>query len=225
MNLAKILTGQSKTHLVEQSDFLVNKDIQVDLAALTEAAKQAGFELAIASSFRDFDRQLAIWNGKFTGILPLLDCKSEPLDIKTLSNDQKVVAILRWSALPGASRHHWGTDLDIFAVNLLPADTTLQLEPWEYLTGHQAPFYQWLKQNLHHFGFFFPYDQDRGGIAAEPWHISHIDCASQYQALLTPTLLIEALEQASIAGKQHIITMLPDLYPRFITNVGEPAPA
>ena len=222
MNVDKILTGQSRAHLIEQNGHLINKDIQADLFALTEAAKQAGFDFAFASSFRDFDRQLAIWNGKFTGTIPLLDSKSEPLDIETLSDDQKVVAILRWSALPGASRHHWGTDLDIFATNLLPSNTKLQLEPWEYLSGHQAPFHQWLKQNLPKFGFFFPYRQDRGGIAAEPWHISHIDCANQYQSLLTQHILRQALVQIQIAGKQQIITMLPELYARFIINITAP---
>ncbi|MCZ8486094.1 D-alanyl-D-alanine carboxypeptidase family protein [Vibrio lentus] len=31
------------------------------------------------------------------------------------SEQQKLSAILRWSALPGASRHHWGCDFDVFA--------------------------------------------------------------------------------------------------------------
>jgi LAS superfamily LD-carboxypeptidase LdcB len=29
-------------------------------------------------------------------------------------------------------------------------------------------------------GFFKPYDQDRGGIAPEPWHISYRPVAAQY---------------------------------------------
>ncbi len=94
------------------------------------------------------------------------------MDTASLSDEQKVRAILRWSALPGASRHHWGTDFDIYAGNLLPVDTSLALEPWEYTQGHQVPFYQWLKNNAGQYGFRFPYQQDRGGVAFEPWHIS-----------------------------------------------------
>ena len=43
--------------------------------------------------------------------------------------------ILRWSALPGGSRHHWGTEIDIFDPDLLPQGQSLQLEPWEYESG------------------------------------------------------------------------------------------
>ncbi len=63
------------------------------------------------------------------------------------------MAILRWSALPGGSRHHWGCDFDVYARNLLPPGTQLQLEPWEYLEGHQLAFYQWVEANLDSFGF------------------------------------------------------------------------
>ncbi|SPY94009.1 D-alanyl-D-alanine carboxypeptidase [Proteus mirabilis] len=65
-----------------------------------------------ASFIRSFERQLAIWNGKFEGTRPVLDAESQPIDIQTLSEGQRCEAILKWSALPGASRHHWGTEID-----------------------------------------------------------------------------------------------------------------
>ena len=46
-----------------------------------------------------------------------------------------------------------GTDFDVFDKASLPEGVKLQLEPWEYLSGHQAQFYQWLKSNLRKFGF------------------------------------------------------------------------
>lgn len=222
MNLEKILTGQTTEHLIDVDDYTINAGIQSDFCALKGAAIKAGFAVEIASSFRDFNRQLGIWNRKFNGEQPLLDSKSQPLDTHNLSDDQKIVAILRWSALPGASRHHWGTDLDIFAANLLPKQATLQLEPWEYLTGHQAPFYAWLTAHVQQFGFFFPYAKDKGGIAVEPWHISHVSCAGFYQSQLSLALLKKTIDNSDIVGKKRIISMLPDLYPRFITNISSP---
>lgn len=68
------LTGKVSTHLVEtlfgQKAFLVHPKVVTDLLALKEAATQAGFNLNIASGFRDFDRQMSIWNRKMSGDAP-----------------------------------------------------------------------------------------------------------------------------------------------------------
>ena len=45
-----------------------------------------------------------------------------------------MAAILVWSALPGASRHHWGTDLDVFDRAVQPPG-----EPLELLARHYEP--------------------------------------------------------------------------------------
>ena len=88
------------------------------------------FNLQPASSFRDFERQQLIWNGKFSGERKVHDDAGNPLDLALLDDWQKAQAILRWSALPGGSRHHWGTEIDIFDPDLLPQGQSLQLEPW-----------------------------------------------------------------------------------------------
>ncbi|MCW1889281.1 D-alanyl-D-alanine carboxypeptidase family protein [Vibrio chagasii] len=46
--------------------------------------------------------------------------------------------------LPGASRHHWGCDFDVFVVITSLKTHTGQLELWEYLYWSPAAFYQWL---------------------------------------------------------------------------------
>lgn len=113
--------------------------------AMQRRALADGLNLQPASSFRDFARQQAIWNDKFNGKRPLLDADSQPLQVADLTPGERCQAILRWSALPGASRHHWGSDLDVYDPDLLPADTRLQLEPWEYQpAGCQFPLTRWL---------------------------------------------------------------------------------
>ena len=77
------------------------------------AAAADGIDLVAFSSFRDFDRQLAIWNGKFRGERPMQDRAGRRSTPGALSPAERVAAILWWSALPGASRHHWGTDFDV----------------------------------------------------------------------------------------------------------------
>ncbi|CAH6852787.1 D,D-carboxypeptidase family protein [Vibrio chagasii] len=217
------LTGQSDSHLapslIGTKTFLVHSDVIDDLNRLIEAAQLAGFKMEIASGFRDYERQSLIWNRKFSGEAPILDSDSQPLDASTLTEHQKLSAILRWSALPGASRHHWGCDFDVFARNHLPEDTQLQLEPWEYLTGHQQAFYQWLSIHASQFGFFFPYSRDLGGVAIEPWHISHRSVSELCLSQLSPTLLGKQLRSKPILGYEIIMEQLDEIYARFVANI------
>lgn len=73
------LTGKVSTHLTDttfgQKVFAVHPSVENDLQALRQAAAQAGFNLNIASGFRDFERQKAIWNRKMAGQTAILDPK------------------------------------------------------------------------------------------------------------------------------------------------------
>lgn len=217
------LTGQTSDHLslvtIGQKEFLVHPTVHQDLLALSAAAQQAGFIMHIASGFRDYARQRAIWNNKFSGNSTINDTHNQAIPFDSLNEEQRIFAILRWSALPGSSRHHWGTDFDIFAANRIPQGDTLQLESWEYEEGHQAEFYRWLQDNLETFGFFFPYSKDLGGVAIEPWHISHraasMACLEQFNlALLTEQLMLEPL-----LGQSLILQNLSTIYTQYITNM------
>ena len=68
---------------------------------LQQSAIKNGFNLQPASSFRDFERQQLIWNGKFNGERKVHDDAGNPLDLASFDDWQKAQAILRWSALPG----------------------------------------------------------------------------------------------------------------------------
>ncbi len=227
------LTGITDSHLqsimVGQKAFLLHPEVASDLLSMIKAAEEAGFKMEIASGFRDFSRQRTIWNGKFSGELPVLDSDSQPLDKTSLNDEEKIMAILRWSALPGGSRHHWGCDLDVYARNLLPPEVSLQLEPQEYLEGHQHEFYLWLKANLNRFGFFFPYQHDLGGVAVEPWHISHISVGQRCLSQLTPELLRSELIQQNvhnrIAGIESILNNLDKIVSTYIRNISPPPEA
>ncbi len=151
----QMLTGLSTDHLVVLSGaHRLQPQAAEAFQAMQQAAKVAGFDLQPASTFRDFGRQLAIWNGKFRGERPVLDQDSQPIDIFSLDTAARCEAILRWSALPGTSRHHWGSDLDIYDPSRLPTGEKLQLEPWEYdAGGYFYPLTQWLSAHMAEFGF------------------------------------------------------------------------
>lgn len=150
-----MLTGRSTDHLVTLSErHHLQFNATKAFLALQQQAAKAGFKLMPASSFRSFERQLAIWNGKFEGTRPVLDAESQPIDIQTLSEGQRCEAILKWSALPGASRHHWGTEIDFYDPFRLPNGQSLQLEPWEYEQGgYFAQLNNWLTENMSAYDF------------------------------------------------------------------------
>lgn len=206
-----ILVGRGPPRLTAATAAAFN-DMQV-------AAAYEGFNLQAASSWRSFERQLAIWNGKWRGERPLLDADNQPLDALQLDDMERLHAILRWSALPGTSRHHWGTDLDIYDPDCLPVGTRLALEPWEYEAGGWfADLGEWLGDHMADFGFFLPYAKPLDaaqGVAYEPWHISFAPESGEQR--LDPNALALCLQQADIEGKECILAHLDEILARYVT--------
>ncbi|MNG92091.1 D-alanyl-D-alanine carboxypeptidase [compost metagenome] len=206
-----ILVGRGPHRLTAATAAAFN-DMQV-------AAAYEGFNLQAASSWRSFERQLAIWNGKWRGERPLLDADNQPLDALQLDDMERLHAILRWSALPGTSRHHWGTDLDIYDPDSLPVGTRLALEPWEYEAGGWfADLGEWLGDHMTDFGFFLPYAKPLDaaqGVAYEPWHISFAPESGEQR--LDPDALALCLQQADIEGKACILAHLDEILARYVT--------
>jgi LAS superfamily LD-carboxypeptidase LdcB len=223
-----ILTGQTESHLctAHQADALgahVHAGLVAPLADLRAAAADAGFALAVLSGFRGFDRQLSIWNRKARGELAVLDDRAQPLDVARLTPAALVFAILRWSALPGASRHHWGTDLDVYDAAARPDGYEVELVPAEVEGGGMfAPLHDWLDARIARdeaFGFDRPYDADRGGIAPERWHLSYVPLAADFARHLTPDVLRATLEHADLMLKDTLLAHLDEIVERFVHNV------
>lgn len=222
--LTQCITGQSDAHLVAIQNHYLHANIVNDFIALQSAAASAGFDLCIASSFRDFNRQSAIWNAKFSNKRVVLNKAQQAVELNSLSDIEKCTAIMLYSALPGASRHHLGTDLDIFDKSAVSDDYELQLTPDEY--QHGGPFAelsQWLDTHLAEFGFYRPYQHDLGGVAPELWHISHIAQSEQLMSHLSLEVLHNCIKESDLLGKDAILTHLPALYERFVINVSPPA--
>ncbi len=218
------LTGKSRTHLVplpcpHSSNHFLQPQAVKAFQGLQQSAVQNGFNLQPASSFRDFQRQQLIWNGKFNGERKVHDDQGNPLDLSPLGDWQKAQAILRWSAMPGASRHHWGTEIDFFDPDLLPVGQNLQLEPWEYQQGgYFFELSQFLQEKLPHFDFSLPFMQPEQyqEVGREPWHISYLPLAAVAQQQFTPEILLAGWEKENIAGKFVLINKINEIFDRFL---------
>lgn len=214
------LSGQTIEHLIafDDSGILVHRAIAKPLRELISKAADAGIQLRVASGFRSFQRQLAIWNEKVSGTRQVVNETGTPVTLDTLSDTAKLRAILRWSALPGASRHHWGTDLDIWDSAAVPSSYRLQLTSWEYSReGPFAKLEKWLTDNLTESSDFFrPYREDNGGVAPEPWHLSYRPVAQHYQQQMNVDTLRNILATADIALKETVSKHLEEIFARYV---------
>ncbi|MBU0537054.1 MAG: M15 family metallopeptidase [Gammaproteobacteria bacterium] len=217
----KVLLGFDDSVMAMLDGVAVHQDIIAPLTLLKSAAAKAGFDLRVVSGFRSFERQLAIWNAKATGERVLLDDTGQVLEWAALSESELIAAILRWSALPGASRHHWGTDVDVYDAAAVASDYRVQLTPAEVAdNGVFGPLHQWLDGEFaagRGCGFFRPYNLDRGGIAPERWHLSYAPLAAVCDWALGIEVLEEALKQREdLRLKDTILRELPSIYRRYV---------
>lgn len=181
-SFSKIPNGYS----TRSQDYLRTEVVEAFLK-MAEAAKKDGIDLIIVSATRNFTRQAVIWNRKWS-----------QLDI---SKKERAQSILKYSSMPGTSRHHWGTDFDLNSV-----------EPSYFKTGKGKRVYEWLFYNAYKFGFFQPYQeydtQTRTGYLEEKWHWSYYPIANEmlieYNALFTEKDL-DGFEGSRYAKKVEVI--------------------
>lgn len=192
--------------------------------ALQDDAREAGFELAIASSFRSFERQLLIWNGKARGERKVHDDAGREISMAGLSGREQLHAILRYTAIPGTSRHHWGTDLDVYDAAAVADDYPLQLSPAEVAPGGVFdPLHRWLDERMSaggSMGFYRPYATDRGGVAPERWHLSYAPLATACAATFSVEVLLACWNCEAVTAdlllREEIEARLPQIMARYV---------
>ena len=229
------LTGRVASHVVNVAELRrtgaraprprLHAEAAASLITMAKAAREQGIELAVVSSFRDFEHQAAIWNGKYRGERPLLDRDGRELVRAGLDETALVEAILLWSALPGASRHHWGTDVDVADAAAGPEGYRVRLAAEEFAPrGVFAKLDVWLTANMARFGFFRPYCSDRGGVLPEPWHLSYAPLAVPALEALTVGVLAEAIESSGLCAREWVLARLPQIHQRYVKAVDPPLP-
>ena len=222
-NISLLPYGLGTPDLVEfQPGYFVDKAIVSDLRAFSDAAKANGFELRVESAYRSFEKQLSIWNRKARGELPLLSATGEPME-RPKDEEELMYAILTWSALPGASRHHLGTDIDVVDDAACPEGYEVQLTPAE-CEGMFAKFHAFLTERMEAddaFGFSRVFVPGRGKIRPEGWHIAHLPTSRKRLEHFSLDVLRRIYERSDMECKQAVLANLPKLaeeyiYPYFV---------
>lgn len=121
----------------------------------------------LVSSFRNFSHQKGIWESKYTGK------KAMRVPIKDKTPNEIISLILEFSSAPGTSRHHWGTDFDLNALDNSYFETN----------GKGKILYDWLQKNAVKYGFCQPYStlisRNNKGYQEEKWHWSYAPISNQ----------------------------------------------
>ena len=153
-----------------QSGLVMRKDAYQAFLSMYEAAQQDGVRLQIISATRNFDRQKQIWEKKWTGATLVEGGVNLATDVPDPTERAK--RILRFSSMPGISRHHWGTDIDLNDLN----------NEW-FSSGEGLKIYTWLQQHAHTYGFCQPYSpkgpERPDGYEEEKWHWSYMPVARE----------------------------------------------
>ncbi|SMC32320.1 M15 family metallopeptidase [Cellulophaga tyrosinoxydans] len=143
--------------------YQLRKEAHEAFVAMKRAAYSSGIDLKIVSSYRSFDRQQVIFERKFQ---KYSDEGMAPIDA--------INKIIEYSTIPGTSRHHWGTDIDVIdGYRKVDGDV---LVPSKYGEGQPfADFKKWMDENSQKFGFYLVYTDTpkRRGFKYEPWHYSY----------------------------------------------------
>lgn len=219
------LTGRARTHVVQREDLsaALQHDTLEPFLAMRSDAEREGFTIRIVSAFRDFDAQQSIWDKKYRGERPLYDANGKIRDHAKLNPAELVDAIICWSAVPGGSRHHWGTEIDVIDSAALPDGYRVRLLPEESAPG--GVFYrlhQWLSANMSQYGFFRPYRTFRGGVHPEPWHLSYAPVSMPALEALTPEIFTEAVRSSGMLGRDLVLERAAELYRQYMINIDLP---
>ncbi|WGK65187.1 M15 family metallopeptidase [Croceiramulus getboli] len=187
------LYGQGDPDLTSGDGYRLRPEAAVAFEQMKAAALKDSIRIQVVSSFRDYAHQNRIWERKYkrfreSGLRP----------------QESIEKIIEYSTIPGTSRHHWGTDIDLIDGN---ADTTGDvLVPSKFHgKGPFCKFLEWMKKHSEEYGFYLVYtdNYNRKGFHYEPWHYSYRPLSKPYLDAYKKLDLLQKLEEAELMGSEH----------------------
>ncbi|MDG3580799.1 M15 family metallopeptidase [Galbibacter pacificus] len=199
-----ILIGKGEPELFGEGIGL-QKDAYTAFLKMKKAAGKERVDIKAVSGYRSFNRQKSIWERKYkaytnAGLLP----------------EEAIEKIVEYSTIPGTSRHHWGTDVDIID-SAVPAEGDVLDADKFHGNGPFCKLKEWLDAHANDFGFYLVYTDDpkRKGFKYEPWHYS-------YKAISKPMLvaykkldIIAILRENKLLGSEYLT---PDFMNTYIED-------
>lgn len=182
--------------LTQKTNIYLRIEVLQQFDQMFQSARRDGIELEIVSATRNYNYQKGIWERKWK--------RSKYMGWQ---NMDKVLDIMKYSSMPGTSRHHWGTDVDLNQLNN------------EYFeSGQGQEVYQWLVECAPDYGFHQVYtnkDQGRTGYQEEKWHWSYLPLSEEM--LKQYNEKIRSSDLPSFSGVEHIDSL--KIFQRYVNGI------
>ena len=192
-NLA--LTGRGDLELVG-AKVKLHPEAHTAFLKMKSAALEEGVSIKILSGYRSFEKQKVIWNRKYKNFIS-----------KGIPPKKALETIIEYSTLPGTSRHHWGTEIDVI-------DDSVK-KPAYYLVeknfikgGSYEKLKNWMDLNSEKFGFYLVYtnNSSRKGFKYEPWHYSYKPISYDCYKKFVNIDLLDMLNTLDVHGSNYLTT-------------------
>jgi hypothetical protein len=164
---------------------------------MKKAAYSDGIDLKIVSSYRSFDHQEQIWDRKY----------QQYTDEDGMKPMAAIDKIIEYSTIPGTSRHHWGTDVDIVDGYRKVEGDVLVPDKFES-GGPYEDFKNWMDANSEKFGFYLVYTKEpkRKGFKYEPWHYSFAPISIPMLTDFRKKNILRLMKDEDLSGSEYFTT-------------------
>jgi LAS superfamily LD-carboxypeptidase LdcB len=206
-------TSIDKDFLIGKSDYdfqgpswKMQRETYTSFQDMKKAAASAGLNIEVVSAYRSFERQKQIYEGKYkrftaSGLAPL----------------DAIKKIIEYSTIPGTSRHHWGTDIDLIDANGSPRPSSVLQAKHFHGAGPFCKLKEWLNENAAKFGFYEVYTDNaqRKGFKYEPWHYSFKPLSSYYLSEYINLNVKDIITNENLLGNTYFSD---DFISNYLTN-------
>lgn len=182
--------------------YALRKEAYDAFIKMKAAAKKANLDIKVVSSYRNYAHQNRIWERKYIRFTK-----------QGLSPIDAIKKIVEYSTIPGTSRHHWATDMDI-VLNIPNPPKDVLLAKHFHGNGPFCKLKEWLDIHANEFGFHLVYTDvpNRKGFKYEPWHFTYAPLSKpmlkEYKKLDIKTML----QQEKLMGSEHFTTAFIEGY-------------
>ncbi|RMA57774.1 M15 family metallopeptidase [Ulvibacter antarcticus] len=172
----------------------MQKDTSEAFQKMKLAASEENIQIEVVSAYRSFQRQKEIYEGKY-----------KKFTKQGLSPMAAIEKIIEYSTIPGTSRHHWGTDIDIIDANAKPRPASVLQPQLFHGDGPFCKLKDWLTKNAATYGFYEVYtdNANRKGFKYEPWHFSYAPVSIPMLAAYKKLDVQKILQEEKIAGSEY----------------------
>jgi len=177
------------------TNFKLQKEAYLSFIKMQKAALKDSIKIKVISSFRSYNNQNTIWEHKF-----------KTYTKNGLTPQQAIAKIIEYSTIPGTSRHHWATEVDIVDANINPPDADVLQAKFFDNPKIYLKLKLWLKAHANKYGFYLVYtdNPNRSGFKYEPWHYSYAPLSKPMLKAYLKLDLNKILESNKLLGNKYL---------------------